>query len=170
MFCDGCGTAVQPAQSFCSRCGKQIVGPVSLMQPMPGRVQEHVRLLGILWLALSAFNTIGGIILYVLANTLFAHLHELGAPGPPAAASAFLRPLLSVVAILLLAKAAIGFYAGWGLLQHERSARIIALVLAFISMFTNIPFGTALGIYTMWVLLPRDSEREYETLVGAPAA
>jgi hypothetical protein len=167
MFCDGCGTAVQPGQAFCSRCGKQFVGPVSLMQPMPGRVQEHVRLLGILWLALSAFNTIGAVILYVLANTLFAHLHELGAPEAP---TSFLRPLLSVVAILLLAKAAIGFFGGWGLLQHERSARIIVLVLAFISMFTNIPFGTALGIYTMWVLLPRDSEREYEALVGAPAA
>ena len=167
MFCDGCGTAVQPGQSYCARCGKQIVGPVSLMQPAPGRVQEHVRLLGILWLAFSAFNTIGGVILYVLANTLFAHMRELGAPE---AQTAFLRPLLSVVAILLLAKAAIGFYAGWGLLQHERSARIVTLVLAFISMFVNIPFGTALGIYTMWVLLPQDSEREYESLVGVPAA
>ena len=29
MFCDGCGTAVQPGQTFCSRCGKQIVGPVT---------------------------------------------------------------------------------------------------------------------------------------------
>ena len=167
MFCDGCGTAVQPGQAFCSRCGKPIVGPASLMQPLPGRVQEHVRLLGILWLAFSAFNTIGAVILYVLANTLFAHLHELGAPEAP---TSFLRPLLSVVAILLLAKAAIGFFAGWGLLQRERSARIIVLVLAFISMFTNIPFGTALGIYTMWVLLPQDSEREYDALVGVPAA
>jgi hypothetical protein len=137
------------------------------MQPVPGRVQEHVRLLGILWLAMSALNTIGAIILYVVANTVFAHLHELGAPEAP---TSFLRPLLSVVAILLLAKAAIGFYAGWGLLQREHSARIIVLVLAFISMFTNIPFGTALGIYTMWVLLPQDSEREYDALVGVPAA
>ncbi|MGA9389289.1 MAG: hypothetical protein WBV69_02480 [Candidatus Sulfotelmatobacter sp.] len=51
-------------------------------------------LLGILWLAISAFNTIGGVILYILANTLFAHLHELGAPQVP---TSFLRPLLSVL-------------------------------------------------------------------------
>ena len=167
MFCDGCGTAVHPGQAFCSRCGKQIVGPVSLIQPLPGRVQEHVRLLGLFWLAFSAFNTIGAVVLYVLANTLFAHLHELGAPDAP---TSFLRPLLSVVAVLLLAKAALGFFAGWGLLQHDRSARIIVLVLAFISMFTNIPFGTALGIYTMWVLLPAESEREYDALVEVKAA
>ena len=166
MFCDGCGTAVQPGQAFCSKCGKQIVGPVSLAQPRPGRVQEHVRLLGLFWLAFSAFNTIGAIILFVIANTLFARFQHMGAQN----GSAFLRPLLSVVAILLLAKAAGGFIAGWGLLQHEPWARVIALVLAFISLFTNIPFGTALGIYTMWVLLPTQSDQEYEALVQARAA
>jgi hypothetical protein len=106
MFCDGCGTVVQPGQSFCSKCGKQIVGPISVMQPRPGRVQGHVRLLALFWLAFSAFNTVGAVILYVLANTLFAHMNEMGN------APAFLRPLLSVVAILLFAKAAIGFIAG----------------------------------------------------------
>src|SRR5271156_75691 len=99
MFCDGCGTAVQPGQSFCGKCGKQIVGPVSALQLRPGRVQGHLHLLGILWLAISAFNTIGGVILYIIANTLLAHLHEMGAPE---ASTSFLRPLLTVVAILVL--------------------------------------------------------------------
>ena len=45
----------------------------------------------------------------------------------------------------------------------------LALVLAFISLF-NIPFGTAIGVYTMWVLLPADSQREYDSLVAARAA
>jgi len=167
MFCDGCGAPVQAGQTFCSKCGKQIIGPVSLVQPRPGRVQEHVRLLGLFWLAFSAFNTVGAVILYVLANTLFAHMRELGAAEAP---TAFLRPLLSVVAILLFAKAALGFLAGWGLLQHEKWARILALVLAFVSLFTNIPFGTALGVYTMWVLLPSESDREYEALAEMRAA
>jgi hypothetical protein len=167
MFCDACGAVVQPGQGFCSKCGKQIVGPVSLAQPRPGRVQEHVRLLGLFWLAFSAFNTIGAIILFVIANTLFAHFQRMGAPNAP---TFFLRPLLSVIAMLLLAKAAGGFIAGWGLLQHEPWARVLALVLAFIALFTNIPFGTALGIYTMWVLLPIQSEQEYAALVQARAA
>jgi phage shock protein PspC (stress-responsive transcriptional regulator) len=167
MFCDGCGAAVQPGQAFCSKCGKQIVGPVSLMQPRRGRVQEHVRLLGLLWLALSAFNAIGGIALYIVANTVLVHLQRGGIEsGPPA----FLTPLLSTVAILLLAKSACGFIAGWGLLQREQWARVVVLVLAFVSLFTNIPFGTALGIYTMWVLLPAESEQEYEALAEARAA
>jgi phage shock protein PspC (stress-responsive transcriptional regulator) len=163
MFCDGCGAAVQSGQAFCSKCGKHIIGPVSLVQARRGRVQEHVRLVGLFWLALSAFNTIGGVILYVIANTLLVHRVE---SGPPA----FLTPLLSTVAVLLLAKAACGFIAGWGLLQHEGWARVVVLVLAFVSLFTNIPFGTALGIYTLWVLLPAESEQEYDSLVEARAA
>lgn len=165
MFCDACGTAVQPGQTFCSKCGKQIVGPVSFAQPRPGRVQGHVRLVALFWLAFSAFNTIGAAVLYVLANTLFAHMNELDAPQ----GSSFLRPLLSVIAIFLLAKAAIGFLAGWGLLQHEHWARVLALVLAFIALF-SVPFGTAIGVYTLWVLLPAESEREYDALAQAQAA
>ena len=166
MFCDGCGAAVQPGQSFCSRCGKQIVGSVTAMPPRRSRVQEHIHLLGILWLAISAFNAVGGVILYIVANTIFANKRDFGAPEAP---TAFLRPLLSVVAILILAKAALGFIAGWGLLRREPWARIVALVLAFLALL-NVPFGTALGVYTLWVLLPGPSEREYEALVADRAA
>ena len=167
MFCDACGTAVQPGQGFCGKCGKQIVGPVTAMQQRPGRVQSHLQLLGILWLAISAFNTIGGVVLYILANTLFAHLNEMGAP--PEAPTAFLRPLLSVIGIFVLAKAAVGFMAGWGLMHREPWARVVALVLGFISLF-NIPFGTAVGVYTLWVLLPAQSQQEYDSVVAARAA
>ena len=155
---------MQPGQAFCSKCGKQIIGPV-FMQPRPGRVQAHVRLLALFWLALSAFNSVGGAVLYVIANTILVH-RNAPESGPPA----FLTPLLSTIAILLLAKAACGFIAGWGLLQREHWARGVVLVLAFIALFINIPFGTALGIYTMWVLLPAESEQEYEALAGARAA
>jgi hypothetical protein len=164
MFCDGCGGAVQPGQGFCSRCGKQIVGPVSLMQPVPGRVQEHIHLLGILWLGLSAFNALGGVAVYIIGNTIFAH------GGSGGGAPAFLRPLLTAVSVLLFGKAAIGFLGGWGAMQREVWARPLLLVLAFISLFTNVPFGTALGVYTMWVLLPSQSQKEYERLAEARAA
>ncbi|MGC1449633.1 MAG: zinc ribbon domain-containing protein [Candidatus Sulfotelmatobacter sp.] len=167
MFCDGCGGAVQPGQAFCPGCGKQIIGPVSVTQGRPGRVQAHVHLLGILWLAMSAFNAVGGLILLVLANTLFAHLHEMGAP--PEVPTGFLQSLLSTIGILVLAKAVCGFFAGWGLMHREPWARVAAIVLAFISLF-NIPFGTAIGVYTMWVLLPGQSQHEYDALVAKPAA
>jgi len=168
MFCDGCGTAVQPGQAFCSKCGKQIVGPVLATQSLPGRVQSHLHLLGILWLAMSAFNALAGLVVLLLGTTLFPHLRELGA-APPDVPVAFLSSLFSTIGILILAKAGCGFLAGWGLMKREGWARVLALVLAFISLF-NIPFGTAIGVYTMWVLLPGQSQQEYDALVEARAA
>jgi hypothetical protein len=46
---------------------------------------------------------------------------------------------------------------------------VVALVLSFISLF-NIPFGTAIGVYSMWVLLPGQSQQEYDSLAVVPAA
>jgi hypothetical protein len=163
MFCDACGTAVQPGQGFCGKCGKQIVGPVSVMQARPGRVQGHVHLLAIFWFAISAFNATMGVILYILANTLLA-------PGGSAGAPPFLRPLLSVVAIIVMGGSALGFSAGWGLMHREPWARVLTLVLAFLVLFINIPLGTAVGVYTMWVLMPAQSQAEYDALVAGRAA
>ena len=167
MFCDGCGGAIQPGQAFCSKCGKQFVGPVSFLQPVPGRVQSHMHLLGILWLAVSALNAVGGLVLIVVGNTLFPHLHEMGAPAN--VPTPFLSAIVSTLGIIILAKAACGFIAGWGLMQREPWARVIALVLGFISLF-NVPFGTAVGVYTLWVLLPAQSQEEYDSMVAARAA
>lgn len=163
MFCDGCGSAVQPGQPFCSSCGKQILGSVIALHIHRGRVQRHIHLVGIFWFAISAFNSLIGVVLYVLANTLLA-------PGGGAGAPPFLRPLLSAIAVIVLSGSALGFFAGWGLLHREPWARILALVLAFCVMFINIPLGTAVGVYTMWVLLPRESEEEYDASVVGRAA
>jgi hypothetical protein len=163
MFCDGCGTALAAGQRYCSRCGKECAGVISVGYPRRSRVQEHVRLLAILWFAFSALSALGGIVLAVLANTLFLHLHEMGAPEAP---TAFLHPFLTFIGLLLIVKGAAGFLAGWGLLNREPWARMLVLILAFLSLI-NPPFGTALGIYTLWVLLPANSEEEYERYQAA---
>ena len=62
-----------------------------------------------------------------------------------------------------------GFFAGWGLLQRESWARILALVVGFLALL-NVPLGTALGIYTLWVLLPGQSDQEYRALSHREAA
>ena len=166
MFCDGCGTALQVGQRFCSRCGKEIAGAMVVGYPRRSRVQEHIRLLGILWLAFAALNAVGAVVLFIIANTLFLHLPEIGAP---ARATAWLHPFLSFLAIVVVAKAAAGFAVGWGLLQREPWARILTIILAFLALF-NIPFGTALGIYTLWVLLPTESDQEYREHVRRASA
>jgi len=165
MFCDKCGSPAQPEQRFCSSCGREF-GSGSFAFPQRNRVAEHIRLLGILWLALAALNAVGGLVLFVVANTVIRRLPEMSSN---AAAVVWLHPFLSFLAILIFAKAGAGFLAGWGLLQRQPWARMLTIVLAFLALF-NIPFGTALGIYTLWVLLPAESDAEYQReaqMVGA---
>src|SRR5216684_264832 len=50
--------------------------------------------------------------------------------------------------------------------RREEWARIVALVMGFIALL-SVPIGTALGVYTLWVLLPRQSDDEYKALAQA---
>jgi hypothetical protein len=122
---------------------------------------------GVLWFALSAFNGVGGLVLMILGTALFPHLREMRGV-PPDVPTGFLTSLFSTLGIIILVKAVCGFIAGWGLLQRKSWARMVAIVLAFISLF-NIPFGTALGVYTLWALLPSQSRQEYDARVVARA-
>ena len=113
MFCDRCGAALQQDQRFCGRCGKEFSGTIALSHPRLSRVQEHIRLLGILWLALSAVDTVAGVVLFIIANTLFAHLHEI-AGTPPDIPAGFLRSFLCAISVVILAKAVCWFLCGMG--------------------------------------------------------
>ena len=79
------------------------------------------------------------------------------------------RQLLRGAAGSALGLSAAGFLAGWGLLNREAWGRVLALVLGFVALI-HVPLGTALGIYTLWVLLPAESEAEYAKYQAANAA
>jgi hypothetical protein len=113
-------------------------------------------------------HVVAGVVLIVVAQVIFGQLTGMIhiPDGPPPQVTVWLRPLISFVGWLILAKAAAGFIAGWGLLQRQEWARTVALVVGFVALL-NVPLGTALGIYTLWVLLPRQSDDEYKALAQA---
>ena len=55
------------------------------------------------------------------------------------------------------------FGVAWGLFEREPWARFLGLALGFLALL-RFPLGTALGIYTLWVLLPENSASEYDRL------
>ena len=79
----------------------------------------------------------------------------------PADVPGFVNGIIQVVGYLLIGGAVAGFIAGWGLLERQPWARTLAIVLGFFALF-HFPFGTVLGIYTLWVLLPAESAVEYQ--------
>ena len=51
-----------------------------------------------------------------------------------------------------------GLIAGIGLLKFRPWARILGIVVAILNLI-NIPIGTVVGIYALWVLFSRETER-----------
>lgn len=159
MFCNACGKELQSGQQYCSACG-QPVGVAPIPRSI-NRVSHHIQLLGVLWIVYSVLPLLASIVLFVLAGTIFnAHsdLQDLHHPVP-----GFLHPLFVGLGILLLIKASLGIASGGGLLQRQAWARILAIVLG-IFVLINVPFGTALGVYTLWTLLSPESQKEYEAI------
>ena len=50
---------------------------------------------------------------------------------------------------------------GIGILKHQQWGRILGFILAALNLL-SIPFGTALGIYTLYVLLSPESQAIFE--------
>lgn len=148
MFCDSCGNQVADSATFCSKCGKPArAGSGSTAQ---GRVAGHIKVLGILWLAMAGLRLIPGLVLVALGSS------RLFPPDVPAFVTAFLPTL----GLIFLVGAGISGVIGGGLLARQSWARMLAIIFGGLSLL-DIPFGTALGIYTLWVLLPAGSEQEY---------
>ena len=49
---------------------------------------------------------------------------------------------------------------GIGLLQIRSWARVAGIVISLLNLF-YFPFGTILGVYGLWVLFSRDTERVF---------
>ena len=160
MYCNQCGKELQPNQQFCSSCGAAVGAASFPVRQDP--MERHVHLLGVLWLVLGILTAMTGVAAVMVADLIFGPNGVATQNGAPP----FIRPLISFGGILFLAKGAFCIIAGIGLLQRQLWARVLALVLGFLSLI-NVPFGTALGIYTIWVLLSANAEERYRRLAGA---
>jgi hypothetical protein len=118
--------------------------------------------LGLLWIILSALRLIPG-----LALMVFGHMHFpfmlMPLPGPM---RLFLAPFLGGIGLLISGFAIAGVIAGGGLMARRPWARMLAIILGCISLI-HFPLGTALGIYTLWVLVPAGADTEYRSLARA---
>jgi len=155
MFCNRCGAQLQPDFMACPKCGKRIGDPVSAVAQ--SRLERHLPIVGILWIALGSLFAIPAVLLLAFRSGAHFILRQQNfLPG-------FLPLLLTIAAGFLLLLAAGGVCVGVGLMQHRPWARVAAIILSVLALF-HPPFGTALGIYTLWVLLADESGNEYNYL------
>jgi len=159
MFCNRCGTQLQPDFNLCPKCGAPLGAPAVVAAP-PGRLQRHLRTVGILWIVVGVLWVIPSLVLMGISHA--PHMMM----GDEMFTHAFMPPMMFSLGVVFLTIAAGGILVGWGLMNHERWARMTAIVLGILALF-HPPFGTALGIYTLWVLLPAESAAEYHRMTQA---
>jgi len=112
-------------------------------------MKKHIELLGILHLVY------GGLALF-LAAFCFMLLSGIGFLTHDALAMSILGTIGMVVCIVITVLAIPGIIAGIGLLKMKAWARIVAIIVGCLNLL-HFPFGTALGVYTLWVLLNDES-------------
>jgi len=155
MYCVRCGKTMTATEPFCSACGKP-VRDIPLM-PTQSRISGHIRLLGIFWIALSSFRILPALVLWAILGS---------SPDFPPGAPEFVRQILTGVAYFLFFSGGLGIATGVGLLNRASWARMLSIILGCVGLI-DMPFGTALGVYTLWVLLPAQSEQEYQQISRA---
>src|SRR5271157_6330107 len=159
MFCNSCGSPIAPEQFICSNCGRSTTG-ARVASAARARVAEHVHLLAILWFVVGAFWLIPAVVMGVLATVITV---PLALHGANRIAIVFAPGIFVILCIVFLVSAGLRFVAGWGLLKIQPWGRTFALVVGFLGLI-HPPFDTALGIYTLFVLLPDAAGDEYRQM------
>ena len=134
-------------------------------------MRDHVRILGYMHIVFGALGLLGALVVFTVFGGI-AGIIGIVAPHDPDARIAI--PILGIVGIAIAAFVLLlslpGLIVGFGLLRFRPWARILTIVLSALNLL-NVPIGTAIGIYGLWVLLQAETERLFAHSYGvAPGA
>ncbi|HWW22444.1 MAG TPA: hypothetical protein VNY78_01020 [Edaphobacter sp.] len=140
--------------------------PMPLYVPIP-RVPRHLQTLGVLWCVFGVYRIVGGLfgMFFFRVATMrgrFGSEWPFGPMGGPFGPH-WMGAMLPFIATMIVVSAGLALLVGYSLLTRRPWGRTLAIIVGVLSLL-KIPFGTALGIYTLWVLAPADSGAEYDSI------
>jgi hypothetical protein len=124
------------------------------------RVRQNLQPLGIIWIMFGVYRVVTGLVGALVLHSI-AHGGMFG-DAPPFLPHLF-ATLAPVVATISVVMGACAIVTGYGILARKQWGRIVAIVFGVLALL-KLPFGTALGIYTLWVLAPGPSGPEWEAI------
>ena len=167
MYCTNCGGAVSEAGRFCSRCGAPVQPaptPAAVPSARPRldeRMGTHFTVLAWLYLVFGALGAIAGVSVFAFFSSIGYVLFNLHLDDLPFRFPHLASGIGLLIALVLLIFSVPGLIAGYGLLNFRSWAKPLTIVLSVLNLI-HPPFGTALGIYGLWVLLSRRGELYYQ--------
>jgi hypothetical protein len=121
-------------------------------------MRTHVDFLGVLfviWGCLTALVGLSTLALGASAIALLASASRVSAGGQVAAG--VMAALFAALAVIGIVWGAAHVAVGVPLRRLRHWTRLLALLLGSVDLLL-LPYGTALGIYTLWVLLSEDAK------------
>ena len=118
-------------------------------------MEQHITLLGWLHIALN-------ILLILIAAFMFVMMVGVGLVSGDAEAVRVMPIVGTAAGGFMTVLALPGILTGIGLLKRNPWARVAAAVLGIINL-TNFPLGTAVGAYTLWILLQNEAADHFVT-------
>ena len=132
-------------------------------------MRDHIKLLGILNIVWSSISIIIALIVLVIFGGLAGVLGVAGVSsgisnGDGGSAGLLVAPFLAIIGVCALALICIvslpSLIGGIGLIKFKPWSRMLVIVVSVLHLI-NFPFGTALGVYGLWVLLDERTKREF---------
>jgi hypothetical protein len=127
------------------------------MRSREDTMETHVKVLGILEIAMGAMSLLGALALSAVFLGGFSAAAMSG-DADARVAMPFIGLTGAALVTFLLILSLPGIVTGIGLLRFRPWARIAGIVISILGLMA-FPFGTIIGVYGIWVLFSKDTER-----------
>ena len=113
-------------------------------------MKQHVSFVGALHVGFGILGLLGALAVFIIFNFAqgFVEVEPL--------AEDILAFVGGIVALMVMFFAVLGIIGGIGLFFYKPWARILVMIVSAINCL-NIPVGTAKGVYSIWVLMQKET-------------
>ena len=118
-------------------------------------MHTHIKVLAVLQIVYASIGIAIGIGLLMIFGGAAAIVGLSADPSESLVAVPIITAVGTLAAGFFLLLSLPRLVAGIGLLKYRNWARILTIVVSGVGLF-DVPVGTALGIYGLWVLLTRE--------------
>jgi hypothetical protein len=173
MTCAACGSVLAQDVRFCPHCGAAVAFPPpgAIYTPPPllayTRVARNLQPLGVLWIVYAVLRLLTSLAGMLFLHGIFgSHRYNGWDFGWGPFGHGWMAALWPFVLSSMLVGAGVSLLTAWALLTRQPWGRVLAIVFSIFALI-HFPLGTALGVYSLWVLAPRLSGEEYAALAAA---
>ena len=124
-------------------------------------MQTHVKVLAALFIVFGALGVLAALGLMAIFGGTMGIVGAAGDEEGRAIALPIIGLTGTLLTAFLLVLSIPGLVTGFGLLSYRNWARVLGIVLSALQLI-NIPFGTVLGAYGLWVLLSKETEQLFQ--------